>query len=104
MLKSCEVFPQNEKVQVFPLKDIGYFQHLRVLNLSFNMIAWESLENLCLIKDSLESLDLTGNDLQEIPVRLKDLCNLKTLNLSNNLLANELDKPERVLTTLADLP
>ena len=73
------------------------------MNLSFNALHWQSLENLTLLKKSLEALDLSGNDLRCLPRAFAEL-RLKTLDLSNNQLSNKRKQTESCLTTLAEMP
>ena len=53
-MQILEIYPLKEMVVGFPLTSIGYFKSLTHLNLSFNNIEAESLENLQLISESLE--------------------------------------------------
>jgi len=68
-MKEIMVFPEKEIPLGFPLTQIGYFQNLSSLNLSFNMINPVSLTQLVLLKNSLEDLDLSANDLYFIPLK-----------------------------------
>lgn len=57
-MKELEVYPSQEMPIGFPVTQIGYFEHLYSLNLSFNMINPATLTQLLYLKNSLEILDL----------------------------------------------
>lgn len=58
----------------------GGFEKLRKLNLSFNMIEWQYVTQLTLLP-SLVDLDLSYNELEELPESLHNFTKLKKLNL-----------------------
>ena len=64
------------------------FNNLVHLNLSFNQLSFESLEQLIFLKRTLKWLDLSGNNLNSIPEEFKLFEKLSTLNLSNNSFKN----------------
>lgn len=69
------------------------------------MINPASLTQLTLIKNTLENLDLSANDLMFIPKHLIEMANLRNLNLSNNSLSNDKSQNvENCMTVLARLP
>jgi Leucine-rich repeat (LRR) protein len=60
--------------------EAGGFDKLKKLNLSFNMIEYQYVNQLTLLP-SLVDLDLSYNDLEELPESLQNFTKLKKLNL-----------------------
>jgi Leucine-rich repeat (LRR) protein len=73
-------FSEMESLQV--PNSIGLLTHLKVLDLSRNMII-EIPKSICSLP-SLEELDLSRNEIREIPESLSLLQSLRILNLARN--------------------
>lgn len=74
----------NLRLETFPELPTGAFPHLKTLYLTGNRAAAQELRSFVHSFTELETLDLSGNGLSEVPIAPGELAKLTRLDLSGN--------------------
>ena len=80
----------------------GGFNKLRKLNFSFNFLEFQYINHLTMI-NNLQDLDLSYNQLEELPENMQNFAFLTKLNLQGNKFRSDY-KASNFWSSLASLP
>ncbi|CAI5736090.1 unnamed protein product [Peronospora destructor] len=83
LVLACNTFGDDK---ILDRKDTPWIGDLEAVSLNLRGLGLKCVPNAVLLKNQLASLDISGNECTELPIRLRQLRNLQRLDASENAL------------------